>query len=797
MTAALLAVFVLHSTPQNQGQVSPPPQEAPLVLPASPVMPAGFKIVKDGGGRSFYADENGIGPAVIGGGLWSDLTNKSAGERTSRIRVFVQRDMSVVKSVDGGLTSDRTTIWPDQLISVKHAAQMVGFYAGSLAEGAVKVQAVISDDADPIYFKNSGEAEIGQWFVENVVNPRVNSSKFESDDPTDYGPFDLTVVVVSGGLKSSRSYLSRAGKVLVLPYYDLRSDALTHMANEMLGAWLKSPAAPKSLEGHRQVDGTVVLTGNSDGAKILENSALSAEFIPSKGASKGLGHWTGKPSGDGFMEWLGLAPQSEDLTSWPVWGAVGDFKVKPEDEGYRVTRTSRFPSGSVKVGSASGTEQSWTIRGKIKSNSAESWGLGLISGGSVKAKVQLSGASALSLDEVVIRAQVPFDGEWHDFVAVTPTMALDSVHLGPFESSFKSRFVPEDEYVMLKDITVAAAAEGDSTSVSALPSPADAFVAEFRDCPPSLPGGKWGSVKDAFESKDVELEAVTVELFTRVKSVEALPYLVAAAASANDRIVPIAVEALVYQDSPEAWSALRTILEKGPFPLNRKAAWSVLKDQPKDGTWSKTATALSLQASWELRRISVDLWKQVPSEQSGIAILTGFQDFDPAVRMRSAELLDPSNELNARRLIFMGVNDASEAVRTACLLNLLDCPIDRFRLEAHKGVRDESVSVRLALLEAAADRKDSSDRPMLQLAVTDKDSDVVAAALRAYIGQPEAVTFAEIKSASNLGSLTVMKAMLNLAIAKKIALPDDLVSTYRAVDDVELNRLLDRLKGGQ
>ncbi len=177
-------------------------------------------------------------------------------------------------------------------------------------------------------------------------------------------------------------------------------------------------------------------------------------------------------------------------------------------------------------------------------------------------------------------------------------------------------------------------------------------------------------------------------------------------------------------------------------------------------------------------------------------VLTSFQDVDPYIRTLAASKLNPNNELIARRLIFMGVNDASESVRVACLTRLFDSDIERFRKEAHRGVRDESLAVRLEILDFVAKRGLAKDRPVLQLAMLDSNPQVLSMALASYATQPENVELREIQSVLKSDSVIVIRSLLRLAIAKKLVLPADVLGRFIEIGDPVIDELLSRL-GGQ
>ena len=89
-------------------------------------------------------------------------------------------------------------------------------------------------------------------------------------------------------------------------------------------------------------------------------------------------------------------------------------------------------------------------------------------------------------------------------------------------------------------------------------------------------------------------------------------------------------------------------------------------------------------------------------EQSAIvsSATLGSTEPDPAVRFAIVSKLRPQSGLFSRRVLFAAVNDDSEWVRTTSYLALIDNQAEEIRNDALKGVRDDSVGVRLAILAA-------------------------------------------------------------------------------------------------
>jgi hypothetical protein len=146
-------------------------------------------------------------------------------------------------------------------------------------------------------------------------------------------------------------------------------------------------------------------------------------------------------------------------------------------------------------------------------------------------------------------------------------------------------------------------------------------------------------------------------------------------------------------------------------------------------------------------------------------------DPDPLVRYTIVSKARPGSELYARRVLWAAVNDESEWVRAASYLSLIDSPIAEFREQALRGVRVDSVAVKLALLRAMERDPKDHYRSALRFAVVDSQAVVRALALRAFAVQSGEVALAEIQNTLNDPSPLVHSALVYLAAKKGLQLP--------------------------
>ncbi len=265
---------------------------------------------------------------------------------------------------------------------------------------------------------------------------------------------------------------------------------------------------------------------------------------------------------------------------------------------------------------------------------------------------------------------------------------------------------------------------------------------------------------------------------TAIQLPEAVPALIDQARSANPMIAELALEALAFQGTNEAWGAILTICVKGPFDHNRQFAARLLGTKGEmisAGSISTLMTCRSPRAREEAARAL----GKIPDKDAGIILMALLMEVDPNVRLAVIEGANVQLELVNRRLLWSAVNDPSELVRAASYRRLIESPIADYRSEALKGVRDESPWIRLALLDAMRAKPDAAYRQSQRLAVTDSRAAVRAAALQAFAAMPGQVESAEIENVFVDKDPRVQMALVQLARAKSIRLPESALANLR------------------
>lgn len=317
-------------------------------------------------------------------------------------------------------------------------------------------------------------------------------------------------------------------------------------------------------------------------------------------------------------------------------------------------------------------------------------------------------------------------------------------------------------------------------------------VAKLEPTPPAAAAGDLAS---RLTSPSFENRLSALWELKDVKAPELVPQLIPFVTGANSLEANAAMVALANQDTPEGWVAIKTALFKGPFEANRRYAAEVLKGRMTESEISGIIPVLALQG-WRARLAVLEILTTVPSKESSIVLATMLDDPYPQIRLYVVDHAPIEEPLLQRRLLYNAVNDASEMVRSRALARLIDVENESIRSEALKGIRDESVHVRLGLLQKMTATPQAWYRPALRQAVVDQSPKVRAAALDAFGAQAEPVDPNEIKNTFADNAHEVQLSLARLAAAGKVALPADTVRKLKASEHEDVREAAKGLSGG-
>lgn len=272
------------------------------------------------------------------------------------------------------------------------------------------------------------------------------------------------------------------------------------------------------------------------------------------------------------------------------------------------------------------------------------------------------------------------------------------------------------------------------------------------------------------------------QAFARVKEPTAEAALTELAGVYNTRVAAVALRALAFQGTDTAWATVEKTMKVGHYDYCCQVAAKLIgaRNDPK---LSLAIAGMFLVRSWQARLAgaeAVGIQKDLASQH----ILSVFyDDVDPAVRLAAIKAANVELDPIANHLQWPAVNDASDEVRTWSYIGLIHSGKEEYRKDGYKGVRDDSIPVRLAVLHELESRPSPNHRDALRLAATDTNAVVRAAALSAFAKQPGDLSLDDISGVMSDKDPLVQKALVGLAKAKSLKLPAPTLAMLRASVD--------------
>ncbi|MBX3120307.1 MAG: HEAT repeat domain-containing protein [Fimbriimonadaceae bacterium] len=270
------------------------------------------------------------------------------------------------------------------------------------------------------------------------------------------------------------------------------------------------------------------------------------------------------------------------------------------------------------------------------------------------------------------------------------------------------------------------------------------------------------------EDTDDTVRLNACNVFTRFTLAGSEATLGKAVRSISTRIADVAIKALAFQNTPEAWLILGSALENGPFEFTKASAAKMLATR-KDPKLAGTINRLYASNDWRVRRAGVEALQSLPNNEPAVAAMAFLQEEDPSVRLAVVRGVTLPLDVIMRRLLWNAVNDSSDMVRLWSNIGLIRFGKPKEMSEGYKGVRDDSRIVRLRLVQYIEKHPIEAARDALRLAIADVDPEVRAAALDAFIKMPDPFRIEDVQSASTDTDPRVKAAYQRLLKARGLA----------------------------
>lgn len=393
-----------------------------------------------------------------------------------------------------------------------------------------------------------------------------------------------------------------------------------------------------------------------------------------------------------------------------------------------------------------------------------------------------------------VRVRAMFDDAWHE-VKVPLDQVTGPVYAVTFGAPpHGARFnrvtnSPEDVWMTLPSVV-----EG-STPSQDMPSAVDSFWASAGALNGKATQEQLAFVTEAEKTANplIALQAAVVRCAGLDDA--GLPAVLPTATGVEDASTFVAVKAIGRLGGAASQDALLEIVKFGPWELTRQIAMQYLPET-LPGDWTGTFNIVSASRDWHNRAVAARLSSRCPSPGVQVMLSTALEDPDPRVRFEIVRLLQPENGMVVRRMHFQAVNDPSEWVRATGYVGLLQASDQNAFNEAVMATRDDSKLVKLTVLGAMAAKPKAEFRSGVQAAMLDKDPDVLVAAMQAFAALPGGVAQGEVATALTSNDPRVQLGLLQLAKAKGISLPVDLLDRLSASLNGQVAALAKALRSG-
>lgn len=817
LATVVAAVSCAQSGETALGQVEIAGRQVPLVAPTKVGAFQTSRTISlpDGRKVAWISPKILSEPFSVAGG-WSELQAwpklNLAGARKIHIKV-VLANSALTLFAGQQIRADRTGFTGTEIAEIDKALAQLKALLEVAGNGKVAVEYTISNDSASIIqlLDAEGKLTLDTLGKGDAVWPTVNRSTFATDDGSYWGPFACTVLIHTG-VGETQSSFRDGHPFAIVPYHHASlGGASLPLAGTLVQALGGSVDA--------RVNGFLrnVVTQPESGSPLSFPSYGVSEHhlndLTGMAVEPTLVDWVkskvpdAKPidlngttffaynsaKGPNIYEQLGLdnplpfqfsAPGSSEMAL-----GYGDLKVDILEDTEGKRRRITVPKASytrgaaylalddTSVAAADGVSLTFRLRTKSKEPLTvtfgdDSWTLCLPRAG-------------FSRTNPVV--QMAFDGTWEtvSLPLRKPTPGTTTLRLGFADTS---RVEQTEGTIEVEGAKLVA----DATK-AVKPSPWVDPYAEYR-AKTELSGEDIKKLTADMTGSDAVLAAQAVWVFTQVKAPAMVPSLLAQAEGADAAVVYAACKALHFQGTDESFAAIKTVLDFGPFEINRRLAVAAMGDDVAKLNL-KDIQSLIVSRSWVGRLLGLQILAKLDVPNKPIQVITMLQDEDPRVRAAVVEAADANNELSAKRLLYGAVNDPSEQVRTRSFLKLIDTQVEAVRREALASVRNEAVTVALSVLEAMAQKPKPEYRAALLQAVVDPRPAVRAAAVTALTAQDKAISTAEVQNLLADNDPGVQLALVRAAAAKKFALPADLLGKFKTSPDYLVAREAGALGG--
>ncbi|CAN1494211.1 hypothetical protein MCEMSE15_00289 [Fimbriimonadaceae bacterium] len=387
------------------------------------------------------------------------------------------------------------------------------------------------------------------------------------------------------------------------------------------------------------------------------------------------------------------------------------------------------------------------------------------------------GSDRLATDK--LGQAVPFErnGTWQTVQVSLKDLGLDlisSIAVRPAPGAFlRGKIQNRPIEVLLTDFKLVA------TPTSNLPEPALSELDQRISA-----ATKFGAEtpEDIFIAalKDTEEEVAmnAIQALPRPLSPTLRVALTSAASSIEGRVAQLAVRRLASEPDATTPTEMRRIMQFGITDAARVEAALVVAQgvDPKEAGYISVLLGDRRAA---VRRGGLKALAKLKGREAGIIRMAYITQVDPMLKAIVTDASDPNDEYQMRKLLWSAVNEPWDAVRLKSCLKLIQSNVPEFRKDGYRGIKDDSIGVRLSISVALANTPTEAHRDALRLAVVDSDSRVRANGLRG-LAQLGPVSADEIQNLFTDAYPAVQFQLISASKAGKVTLPADTVKMLKA-----------------
>jgi HEAT repeat protein len=755
--------------------------EVAAKIPQTGLSLPSLKTVSWNGWNYYFNDAGKIVTRTLGKGGWSDIqslydASKAKIVDTTRIwrvkAVIFKRFDALETSKEGVIRQRRSTLETSQITHALESLARFASVADALCDGKLKVSLDVEIESEIMRFgPNRAKVAFDAAFNERYFGPRVNGGEFEAEDKVYRGPYD-SVMYVHPGTPGDGELTTVVNRMPVTAVaFDPKDDGqpTRNLTVELLNAWVRQMARAATRYGC-QLDPFARFAVDGNGAILTEGASLLGNPIWSVVSNRI------DPSS---AEYIDLFERNRKPVS-VSWSDVSDDPLR------------KLPRLDIAFDKLVGDDTVSIVK----------------RGQSTNVLVQADYASFVAshfkpeIDAKVIGwVQAPIESSHHGIVffvfdakgvnenaSATDLLTLEQPPVAGGDSATTSLpTIPKWNWNSVTPVPIYDLPESiDPSSLEAKMLLAAKLTADSSD-------SEKADVIGMLSAREEVLKINAANAFTRVKNASVEPLLTEMIAHYNTRIDEMALKALAFQGSDADWATVKKAMDYGRYDYVRESAARLIATQNDPKVAGSVSTLISAR-SWQTRQAAAEVIGSFKDSKAAI-ILTTFitLEIDPAVRLSATKGAQVEYDLPARRLLWSSVNDESDQVRAWSYIGLIGAPQASYREEGYKGVRDESVSVRLMVLEYLRTHPNELNRGALRLAVADSDPEVRVAALSAFAEMPGEVSLDEIRNVLVEKDPRIQLALVELGITKKLKLSPETITALKSSLDPRVSERVKEL----